>query len=243
VPAPDPRLAAEAAAIDPRLVFCTQTGDAAWGMPAARGEADLRAAHVLPVRAVVGLRGPRETVARTAHRDGLDIEVLSQDVKRLCLALLKKNGQVIEQIHSPLVVATSPAHEELRPLSLACAGRHWATHYRAHARMLRSLGGPLRNVVRAARVLRTGTRLFATGELVTDVAELADDALREALAAGPHGLDAPADQGTWAPHLERWQAELEEAVRASPLPRAVPDDTRAALDDWLVRVRLEGPGR
>ncbi len=234
----DPRLVAEAGAVGAPLVFCTQTGDRAWGIPAPADEADLRAAHVLPVEAVVSLRAPNETIAHTAHRDGLDIEFLSQDVKRLCLALLKKNGQALEPIHSPLVVATSPWHDELKELSFACAGRHWAAHYRSHARMLWSTGGTLRNVVRAARVLLTGAHLLATGRLVTDLPRLADESLRDLLAAGSDTLDGPVDQAAWTPRHDRWRTAFEDAVKSSLLPASTPDAARSALDDWLVRIRL-----
>lgn len=44
---------------------------------------------------------------------------MSHDVKKFFGLLLKKNGYVLEQLYSPLVVHTSPEHAELKEICRA----------------------------------------------------------------------------------------------------------------------------
>ncbi len=220
----------EAGRIPAALVFAAVTGDAACGLaPDGASDFDLRAAHVLPTPSVLGLRVPAATVAHSAHRDGLDIEVLSQDIHRLALALVKKNGQVIEHVCSPLVVASSPAHEELATVALACACRHWSHHYLSHARLLRQAARTQQNFARALRVLRTGVHLMGTGEVVMDAARFKIERPAQPDAPEPENADSI---------LGAAVRQLEEARDASPLPAVVTEEARERLNDWLVRTRL-----
>ena len=43
--------------------------------------------------------------------------------------MLKKNGYVLEQVLSPLVVHTTPEHEELKAIAADCVTKHHAHHY------------------------------------------------------------------------------------------------------------------
>ena len=43
--------------------------------------------------------------------------------------LLKKNGYVLEQLFSPLVLKTTQEHAELKEIGQACSTRHHAHHY------------------------------------------------------------------------------------------------------------------
>ena len=43
--------------------------------------------------------------------------------------LLKKNGYVLEQVFSPLVVHTTPEHDELKAIAQCCVTRHHSHHY------------------------------------------------------------------------------------------------------------------
>ena len=44
------------------------------------------------------------------------MDIVSHDVKKFFGLLLKKNGYVLEQLYSPLVVHTTPEHEELKAI-------------------------------------------------------------------------------------------------------------------------------
>jgi predicted nucleotidyltransferase len=90
----------------------------------------LRGAHVLPLEHVLGLEVKQETVEqmmRVAPLPGplpigcgegreLEMDIVSHDVKKFFGLLLKKNGYVLEQLFSPLIVQTTAEHTELKEI-------------------------------------------------------------------------------------------------------------------------------
>src|SRR4051794_34545389 len=107
---PDPRLEAVAATQPYPLLFVTISGAHLYGFPSPDSDYDLRGVHLLPAREVVGLDLGRETIEATERREGLEIDLVTHDALKFFRLLLKKNGYVLEQLTSPLVVRTSPAH-------------------------------------------------------------------------------------------------------------------------------------
>ena len=122
-------LIAEAANHPYPLLFMTVSGAHLYGFPSADSDYDLRGAHVLPVREVVGLDPGRETVEVAAERDGRELDLVTHDVKKFFALLLRKNGYVLEQLYSPLVVHTTPEHGELKEVARGCITRHHSHHY------------------------------------------------------------------------------------------------------------------
>ena len=240
----DPRLEAEIAAQPHAVVYATLVGEQLYGFDGPDSDPDLRAAHVLPVRDVVGLRAPRESIAYTAHRDGLDFEFLSHEIKKICLMLLKKNGAILEQIHSSLVVRTTPGHEELKEVSRGCLSRHMARHYLSHAEMQWSLHGSsprVKPLLHTYRVLLTGTHLMRAGELETDLPRLGEIfglGYVPGLVARRKEALTSAEAAFHEEEHRRLRGALEEAARRSPLPAQAPDGARDRLEDLLVRLRL-----
>src|SRR6188508_2113483 len=101
----DPRLHRIVAARPYPLVFATISGAHLYGFPSPDSDYDLRGTHILPVGEVVGLDPGQETVQ------------------------LETKDDVLEQVFSPLVVHTTPAHEELKVLARNCITRHHSHHY------------------------------------------------------------------------------------------------------------------
>jgi predicted nucleotidyltransferase len=252
--ATDPRLVAEVASQPFRFVFVTIVGEHLYGCAAKDSGYDLRGCHVLPAPAVLGLRAPEETLAYTAHRDGLDLEMLSNDLGRLALMLLKKNGNTLEHVFSPLVVLTTPDHEELKEAARACASRNMANHFASHAAMQRALleeSGSVKAVLLALRVLLTGTHLMRTGETEASLDRLGEhfrlpylrDLVARRIEGGPGGRLKPEERDFFVAEYERLRGGLEEAMRESSLPPLPGDAARDRLDALLVRLRLEGFAR
>src|SRR6478672_1875905 len=100
----DERLVAEANRQPYPLLFATISGAHLYGFPSPDSDYDLRGVHILPVREVVGLEPGRETIEVSVRRDGLEFDLVTHDVRKFFLLLLKKNGYVLEQLYSPLVV-------------------------------------------------------------------------------------------------------------------------------------------
>ncbi|ETK32694.1 nucleotidyltransferase domain-containing protein [Microbispora sp. ATCC PTA-5024] len=228
------------------LAFATVSGAHLYGFPSRDSDVDLRGVHVLPPEEVVGLRTGEQTLVRSWVRDGVEVDLVTHDLAKFCRMLLERNGYVLEQLLSPLVVRSSPWHEELRSLAPGCVTRHHAHHYLGFARTQRRLfgrTGELKPLLYAFRVLLTGALLMRTGALVADLTLLAGGPpyLPDLVAAkreAEHGAlpDAAPGRDLLDRDLDRLAAGLEEARDASRLPETA--SARDALHDLVVRIRL-----
>lgn len=111
------------------LVFATISGAHLYGFPSEDSDFDLRGAHVLPLQQVISLTGGEETIDRCSIEDGMELDLVTHDITKFIRMMLKKNGYVLEQVMSPLVVHSTPEHEELCSLAPSCLTRHHAHHY------------------------------------------------------------------------------------------------------------------
>src|ERR1700728_72022 len=105
------------------LLFATISGAHLYGFPSPDSDFDLRGAHVLPIEKVIGLEVSDETVQDSRIIEGLEMDIVSHDVKKFFGLLLKKNGYVLEQLFSPLIVHTTPEHAELKAIAGGDANR------------------------------------------------------------------------------------------------------------------------
>src|SRR5436305_7031354 len=102
------------------LLFAMISGAHLYGFPSPDSDYDLRGSHVLPLREVARLKPVREleTIEVSREVDGLQMDLVTHDIRKFFGLLLKKNGYVrvplrgLEQLYSPLVVLTTPEHEE-----------------------------------------------------------------------------------------------------------------------------------
>jgi predicted nucleotidyltransferase len=233
------------------LVFVTISGAHLYGFPSPDSDYDLRGVHVLPVRQVVGLDAGEETIEISRKDPDLELDLVTHDLKKFMTLMLRRNGYVLEQLRSPLVVHTTSAHEELKELSRGCVTKHHAHHYLGFAQTQWKLfekehprrAKPLLYVY---RVLLTGIHLMQSGEVEANLLRLNEsfklpyvaDLVARKL-AGPEQSTLPeADIAFHRSEYERLCAELEGASRASGLPDA--PSAKAQLNGLLVRLRMEG---
>src|SRR3954470_2781750 len=111
------------------LLFATISGAHLYGFPSPDSDYDLRGVHILPAQELLGLNEPRETIEVERITDGLELDLVTHDAKKFFTLMRKKNGYVLEQLFSPLVVRTTPEHEELKAIGRECVTRHHAYHY------------------------------------------------------------------------------------------------------------------
>ena len=111
------------------LIFVTVSGAHLYGFASADSDYDLRGVHLLPARQVLGLDVRDETIEKSVVDEGLEIDLVTHDLRKFMGLMLKKNGYVLEQLLSPLVLRTSAAHREMVELSKGCITRHHAHHY------------------------------------------------------------------------------------------------------------------
>jgi len=243
------RLRAEVLRHPYRLVFATVSGAHLYGFPSSDSDYDLRGCHVLPLREVVGLDPGRETVESSTAEGGLEVDLVTHDVKKFFGLLLKKNGYVLEQLYSPLVVHTTPEHEDLKAVARGCVTRHHSHHYLGFAETQWRLFDKerprrVKPLLYVYRVLLTGIHLMRTGEVEANLVRLNAEArlphveeliARKAAGAEKSALD-DADEEFHRREYERLRSELEAAQQTSRLPDG--PMARPALNDLLVRLRV-----
>ncbi len=197
----DPRLHRIVAAQPYPLLFATISGAHLYGFPSPDSDFDLRGAHVLPLERVVGLEMQDETVEDSRVIDGLEMDIVSHDVRKFFGLLLKKNGYVLEQLFSPLIVQTTPEHAELKaiccpkafdasPNPLPGRGgegsrtgvitRHHSHHYFGFAEtqwklFLKESPRRVKPLLYVYRVLLTGIHLMRTGVIEANLVALNAD--------------------------------------------------------------------
>jgi predicted nucleotidyltransferase len=230
------------------LLFATVSGAHLYGFPSRDSDLDLRGVHLLPAADLVGLREPAETRSRTGVRDGVELDLVTHDLRKFVRLMLRRNGYVLEQLLSPLVVHTGDAHRELAALVPGVLTSHHAHHYRGFAITqwrLFEKSGELKPLLYTFRVLLTGIHLMRTGEVQAHLPTLADQLeapgyLSELMAAKAEREHGPAeiDHASVEADVERLHTALDEAQAGSALPDA--PTAQDALHDLVVRLRLKG---
>ncbi|MEK7675514.1 MAG: nucleotidyltransferase domain-containing protein [Verrucomicrobiota bacterium] len=293
----NPRLHRIVAAQPYPLLFATISGAHLYGFPSPDSDFDLRGAHVLPLEKVVGLDVRDETVEQSmivpphpgplpigcGEGGALEMDIVSHDVRKFFRLLLKKNGYVLEQLFSPLIVHTTPEHEELKEicrarlnscssgresahsqpaesqsrLTSAATGlitKHHSHHYFGFAEtqwklFLKASPRRVKPLLYVYRVLLTGIHLMRAGEVEMNLVTLNEefrlpyvaDLVARKLAGPEQSTMNDADVPFHQAEYERLRGELQAAHEASRLPELPSEETRSALDELLVRVRLSSP--
>lgn len=235
------------------LLFATISGAHLYGFPSPDSDYDLRGAHVLPVPEVLGLDPGMETIElsnkATMAADGIEFDIVSHDIKKFFGLMLKKNGYVLEQLYSPLVVHTTPEHEELKAIGRGCITKHHSHHYLGFADTQWKLFDKerprrVKPLLYVYRVLLTGIHLMQTGIVEANLLHLNEEFklpyirdLVDRKLAGPEKSALPeADMVRYEVEYRRLVRDLEAAHEASRLPES--PSARDALNDLLVRVRM-----
>ncbi|MGW3267653.1 nucleotidyltransferase domain-containing protein [Streptomyces sp. NPDC001056] len=233
------------------LLFATVSGAHLYGFPSRDSDVDLRGVHLLPAAELVGLREPEETRSKTWVRHGAELDLVTHDLRKFVRLMLRRNGYVLEQLLSPLVVHTTDAHRELAALAPGVITSHHAHHYRGFAATqwrLFEKTGELKPLLYTFRVLLTGIHLMRTGEVQAHLPTLIKESdapsyvseLIAAKAEREHGTFSGVDQVRVAADVERLHTALDEAQSTSALPDTATG--HEALHDFVVRVRLDDRG-
>jgi predicted nucleotidyltransferase len=249
----DCRVEAAIEAMAHPLVFATVSGAHLYGFPSPDSDCDLRGVHVLPVAQVIGLETGPETIELTEVREGLEIDLVTHDAKKFFSLMLKRNGYVLEQLHSPLIIRTSTEHEELKNLTRTCLTRHHSHHYFGFAEtqwnlFLKEKQPRVKPLLYVFRVLLTGIHLMRTGEIEANLPGLNNDFklsfLDELIARKIEGPEKAVlgkeNSSFYKSEYERLVALLETAYQSSKLPEQ-PTGQRA-LNELLIRLRLKFAG-
>jgi len=231
------------------LLFATVSGAHLYGFPSPDSDYDLRGVHILPAKEAVGLLPKQETVVVSGWREGAQMDLVTHDALKFFELLLKRNGYVLEQLYSPLVVHTTPEHEELKAIASGCITRHHSHHYLGFSatqwELFRKENPPrVKPLLYVYRVLLTGIHLMRTGKVEANLLTLNEEARlpyipelveRKVRGSEKESLEAGEREFHRAEYA-RLLAALEKAAADSALPDEA--TARDALNDLLVRVRL-----
>lgn len=238
---------AEVARQGPPPVFAAISGAHLYGFASRDSDVDLRGAFLHPLRAVLSLHPPKETIAIEDKSD-MDLDWVAHDLRKFVRMLTEDNGYVLEQLYSPLVVIESPTFIELRELARGCMTRPTANHYRGFGRgrrkRLREPDPTVKHALYGYRVYLTGIHLMQTGELISNLPVLNDifrlARVDELIARKRHGKEkeplSPQEIEDHDASLEKLEVALQQAYEASALPetaKGVP-----ALEELVIRTRL-----
>jgi predicted nucleotidyltransferase len=231
------------------MVFVTISGAHLYGFPSPDSDYDLRGVHVLPVRDVVGLDPGTETIEVSETRENIELDLVTHDIKKFFKMLLKKNGYVLEQLYSPLVVHSTPEHDELKAIAKSCITRYHSHHYLGFAETewkLLNKESPTRikPLLYVYRVLLTGIHMMRTGEVEANLHTLNSffklpyipELIARKLEAYEKCTIQDADMGFHQKEYERLRSVLEQASLESKLPERA--TSSEALNELLIRTRL-----
>ncbi len=232
------------------LVFATISGAHLYGFPSPDSDYDLRGVHLRPLKTVVGLHEGEQTVEKEGIYDGLEIDLVTHDAAKFFGLMLKRNGYVLEQLLSPLVVYTTSEYEELKSLAPGCITRHHAHHYLGFAatqwRLFEKESPPrVKPLLYTFRVLLTGIHLMKTGEvqanlcILNDFAKLSylNELIHQKQTGAEKGVLNAADIDFYRREYDRLTKELENSFDDAKLPDM--PTCREALNDLLIRLRLK----
>ena len=232
------------------LVFATVSGAHLYGFPSADSDYDLRGVHVLPLRDVVGLDAGRETIQVEEIRENLELDLVTHDARKFFGLMLKKNGYVLEQLYSPLIVQTSPEHEELKSIGKKCVTKFHAHHYFGFAKTewkLFEKENPhrVKPLLYIFRVLLTGINLMQTSEIEANLVRLNErfnlsylpELIERKINGAEKGELPEANLDFYCGEYERLVSELEAEQQRSSLPET--SDAKDDLNDLLIRLRLK----
>ena len=253
----DPRLLAEVAEHPFPLLFATVSGAHLYGFPSADSDFDLRGAHVAPSALLGGLDKINETVKSSHVREGMEVDLVTHEARKFLSLLLRDNGYVLEQLYSPLVVLTTPEHEELKVISRGCVTRQCVRHYLGFAAnqwMMFVDEEPrrLKPLLYVFRVLLSGIHMMRTGEVNANLPECnaalgadrlrwVDELIARKVAGEEQGTIAGEDFELYAREYVRLRERLSAEAEESELPDTA--TARPAMKDLLHRIRQSGLGK
>jgi predicted nucleotidyltransferase len=219
-----------------------------YGFPSIDSDWDLRGAHILPAEKVLGLF-PVEDTVELSSKEGVELDIVSHDVRKFFSLLLKANGYVLEQLYSPFIVLTSPEHEELKSIARGCITRFHVHHYLGFAAnqwklFLKEEPHRVKPLLYVFRVLLTGIHLMETGEVEANLCVLNDHFLipfvPDLIARKTGGMEQQVLGSEEMEYFERqfteWERRLMEAGERTHLPSE--NSAKVALNELLVRLRL-----
>lgn len=244
----DPYLAAH----PHRVLFVTVSGAHLYGFASPNSDYDLRGAHVIDLKSMIGLAHPRETYEVLDRDAEVEMDIVTHDVGKFFTMLLGRNGYVLEQICSPLVVYAGEGYAELRDIAMRCLTKHHRHHFRSFAtnqwdRIAGPSQGTVKGLLYSYRPLMAGIYLLEEKAMESNLRTLnekfglpfIDDLIERKTSGDETQPLGEADLGFHREQFDKLNERLNTAAAKSGLPESPPAMARDELDGLLVRLRLD----
>jgi hypothetical protein len=232
------------------LLFAIISGSHLYGFPSPDSDYDLRGCHILPVQEIIGLNTGKETIEISQKTQELELDLVTHDLKKFLLMLLKKNGYVLEQLYSPLIVCQLPEHQELKDIAKNCLTKYHSHHYLGFAltqwRLFAKENPPrVKPLLYVYRTLLTGIYLMKTGKIEANLSLLnqefqlpyIDDLISLKLSSVEKSLLPQNNFDFYLNEYNRLHLELENAYQNTSLPEK--PSAKNQLQDLLLRLRIK----
>lgn len=235
-----------------RLVFATISGAHLYGFPSADSDFDMRGVHCLRAEQLFGLNRSDETIEIDSIENGMEMDIVSHDAGKFLQLLLKRNGYVLEQLFSPLIISTNQWHTSLMELAQGCITRNHYHHYRGFAfnqwsLMTRESEPRLKPLLYFYRVVLTGIHLMKSGQIEANLETLNEEfrlpGISELIQRKREGREKETlTHKEIEFHTSVHESVLEQldvAFSESRLPEMPSQKTWDKLNDWLIQLRLD----
>jgi hypothetical protein len=234
------------------LLFVTVSGAHLYAFESKDSDWDLRGTHIAPMTDVLALSPGPETYEVMDKNAVPEIDIVTHDVRKFFLMLLKNNGYVLEQIFSPLVVfaAAGGEFDELRDIARRCICRHHRHHFFHFGldqwKLVTGSTAPtVKGLLYTYRPLLAGIHLMRTGVVESNIRTLnrdfrlseIDDLVARKLAGAEKMTVSESELDHHRPLFDRLCRELDEARERSNLPEETPARVRDELNALLLRLR------
>ena len=230
-------------------IFLTVSGAHLYGFASPDSDYDLRGCHLIPARDMLRISTPRETYEVLDRDAPIEMDIVTHDARKYFDMLVGKNGYVLEQIFSPLVIEASDDLEELKDIARSCITRHHRHHFRSFAskqwdNVANAANRTVKGLLYTYRPLMAGIHLMRTGEIESNLRTLntsfafpfIDELIDLKINSPERSALSDADMSFHKEQFDRLGEELERASEASGLPELPAG--RERLEDFLVRIRL-----
>ena len=232
------------------LLFVTVSGAHLYGFDSPDSDYDLRGAHYMPAAAVVGLDIPRETHEVMDLDAEVEMDLVTHDARKFFSLMLRKNGYVLEQIFSPIVITAAPEFEELKAIANDCITRFNHHHFRSFAKgqwkdLQESSKPTVKKLLYAYRPVMAGIHLMREHRIESNINTLNEifnlpyiNDLVETKRAGTEKMEAAnLDMDFHQQEITKLLNQLEAESERSTLPEQ--PTARDALDQLLRVLRFK----
>jgi hypothetical protein len=210
-------------------MFRCVTGSRAYGLEQDQSDTDVRGVFVAPPDLLWSLQGAPDYLERG------EMEEAYWEVRKFCILALKANPNILECLYSPIVLATTPAGDELLSIRSSFLSRfvhqtfngYVLSQFKKIERDFQTTGAPKwKHVMHLIRLLISGITLLSTGNMEVQALEH-----RERLLLVRHGGLPWGEVEAWRLSLHQ---DFDDALAMSPLPEL---PNYALVEEFLLGVR------